>query len=77
MENIVFSVSPHKIMQNHYEITSKSKFWNQHVQLWYLHHPALSNSLHIRLTQRDARDIIFVLFHFVNFSLTRDAFRYL
>ena len=23
----------------------KSMFWNQNVQLWYLHHPALSNSL--------------------------------
>ena len=32
-------------MQNHDEITSKSKFWNQAVQFWYLHHPALSNSL--------------------------------
>ena len=27
-------------MQNHHEITSTSKFWNQSVQFWYLHHPA-------------------------------------
>ena len=33
------------MLQNDYEITSWSKFWNQHVQFWYLHHPALSNSL--------------------------------
>ena len=32
-------------MQNHYETTSKRKFWNQNVQFWYLHHLALSNSL--------------------------------
>ena len=34
-----------KTLQNDYEITSKSKFWNQQVYFWYLHHPALSNSL--------------------------------
>ena len=36
-------------MQNHCDGTSKlqkSKFWNQHVQFWYLYHSALSNSLH-------------------------------
>ena len=33
------------IMQNDYEITSKSKFSNQKVQFWYLRHPALNNKL--------------------------------
>ena len=33
------------ISKNDYEITSKTKFSNQNVQFWYLHHPALSNSL--------------------------------
>ena len=28
-----------------YYSTSKSKFWKQDVQFWYLHHPAISNSL--------------------------------
>ena len=37
-----------KSMQNyHYEITSKSKFWNQRVHISYLYHLALSNSLSI------------------------------
>ena len=32
-------------MQNHYEITSKNKFWNQSVQFLYFYHPVPSNSL--------------------------------
>ena len=33
------------MFQNAYEITSKSKLWIQNMLFWYLHHPALSNSL--------------------------------
>ena len=33
------------MLQNDYEITSTSKFWNQSVQFWYLHLLVLSNSL--------------------------------
>ena len=41
------------MLQNDYEITLTSKFWNQNVQFSYLRHPALSNSLSLRTDQGD------------------------
>ena len=43
--NVFLQISGQNTFQNDYKITSKSKFSNQNVQFWYLHHPALSNSL--------------------------------
>ena len=46
---LVCSLMPQrKNMQNHCEIYLKKKVLepNEKMQFWYLHHPALSNSLH-------------------------------
>ena len=43
--NVFFNTFRRSTLQKNYEITSKSKFWNQYEQFWYLHHPALINNL--------------------------------
>ena len=45
---LVLQISGQNTFQNDYEITSKIKFWNQSVRFWYLHLPALINSLYNR-----------------------------
>ena len=41
-------ISGRNTFQNNYEITSKRQLLEPNVQFWYLHHPALSNSLLFR-----------------------------
>ena len=40
------------MMQNDLENTSENKVWTQSEQLLYLHHPALSNSLHAQFRDK-------------------------
>ena len=41
----VFQFLNEKSCRTIMKLFSKSRFWNQSVQYWYLHHPALSNRL--------------------------------